>query len=240
MEKTKKIKLFLGLSYLIILGVFLYLLFSKFTLQQLTSYEFIKDNLDYFSQLKKTNLFFLSLFFLVFTILWVFPFLGFGSPIGLIGGFILGKWLGSLIVIIGLSIGATFLYIFGNYFLKDIIKEKFLNKFQNLENKFKKSEFLYLLAYRFCGGIPFQLSCILPTLFNVSVKNFFFSTLIGMIPQVFLVVSIGSGLEKVIKENLIAPRIKDIIFSPDIYIPLIIFIILVITSIFFRKKFYQK
>ena len=240
MEKTKKIKLFLGLSYLIILGVFLYLLFSKFTLQQLTSYEFIKDNLDYFSQLKKTNLFFLSLFFLVFTILWVFPFLGFGSPIGLIGGFILGKWLGSLIVIIGLSIGATFLYIFGNYFLKDIIKEKFLNKFQNLENKFKKSEFLYLLVYRFCGGIPFQLSCILPTLFNVSVKNFFFSTLIGMVPQVFLVVSIGSGLEKVIKENLIAPRIKDIIFSPDIYIPLIIFIILVITSIFFRKKFYQK
>ena len=240
MEKTKKIKLFLGLSYLIILGVFLYLLFSKFTLQQLTSYEFIKDNLDYFSQLKKTNLFFLSLFFLLFTILWVFPFLGFGSPIGLIGGFILGKWLGSLIVIIGLSIGATFLYIFGNYFLKDIIKEKFLNKFQNLENKFKKSEFLYLLVYRFCGGIPFQLSCILPTLFNVSVKNFFFSTLIGMVPQVFLVVSIGSGLEKVIKENLTAPRIKDIIFSPDIYIPLIIFIILVITSIFFRKKFYQK
>lgn len=239
MEKTKKIKLFIGLSYLVIVGLFLYFLFSKFTLEQLSSYEFIKDNVNYFSQLKKSNLILLSLIFLIFTILWVFPFLGFGSPIGLLGGFILGKWTGSLIVILGLSIGATFLYIFGNYFLKDIIREKFLNKFQNLENKFKKSEFLYLLAYRAAGGIPWQLSCILPTLFNVSTKNFFFATLIGIVPQVFLIVSIGSGLEKVINENLMAPGIKDIILSPDIYVPLIIFIFLVITTIFFRKKFYK-
>ena len=114
-----------------------------------------------------------------------------------------------------------------------------MNKFQNLENKFKKSEFLYLLAYRAAGGIPWQLSCILPTLFNVSTKNFFFATLIGIVPQVFLIVSIGSGLEKVINENLMAPGIKDIILSPDIYVPLIIFIFLVITTIFFRKKFYK-
>ncbi len=239
MEKTKKIKLFIGLSYLVIVGVFLYYLFSKFTLEQLSSYEFIKDNVNYFSQFKKSNLILLSLMFLVFTILWVFPFLGFGSPIGLLGGFILGKWTGSLIVVLGLSIGATFLYIFGNYFLKDIIREKFLNKFQNLENKFKKSEFLYLLAYRAIGGIPWQLSCILPTLFNVSTKNFFFATLVGIMPQVFLIVSIGSGLEKVINENLTAPGIKDIIISPDIYVPLVIFIFLVITTIFFRKKFYK-
>jgi uncharacterized membrane protein YdjX (TVP38/TMEM64 family) len=231
--------LFIGLSYLVIVGLFLYFLFSKFTLEQLSSYEFIKDNVNYFSQLKKSNLILLSLIFLIFTILWVFPFLGFGSPIGLLGGFILGKWTGSLIVILGLSIGATFLYIFGNYFLKDIIREKFLNKFQNLENKFKKSEFLYLLAYRAAGGIPWQLSCILPTLFNVSTKNFFFATLIGIVPQVFLIVSIGSGLEKVINENLMAPGIKDIILSPDIYVPLIIFIFLVITTIIFRKKFYK-
>ena len=112
MEKTKKIKLFIGLSYLVIVGVFLYFLFSKFTLEQLSSYEFIKDNVNYFSQLKKSNLILLSLMFLVFTILWVFPFLGFGSPIGLLGGFILGKWTGSLIVILGLSIGATFFCTF--------------------------------------------------------------------------------------------------------------------------------
>ena len=55
----------------------------------------------------------------------------------LIGGFIFGKWIGTLVVVIGMSIGATFLYIFGNYFLKDLIREKFLNKYQNLEKNLK-------------------------------------------------------------------------------------------------------
>ncbi len=240
MEKTKKIKLFIGLFYLIVLSLFIYYLFSKFSFQQLTSYDFIKDNIDFFSELKKSNVLLLSLSFLLFTILWVFPFLGFGSPVALLSGFILGKWLGVTIVVLGLSIGATFLYIFGNYFLKDLIREKFLNKFYNLEIKFKKSEFYYLLIYRFIGGIPWQLSCILPTLFNVKVRNFFLATLIGIIPQVFLVVSIGSGLENIINKNLEPPGILDIISSPNIYWPLSIFIFLVIVTIFLRKLFYKK
>ena len=240
MEKSKKIKLFIGLFYLIMVSIFLYYLFSKFSFQQLTSYDFIKNNIDYLSELKKSNLFLLSLFFLLFTILWVFPFLGFGSPVALLGGFILGKWLGLILVVLGLSVGATFLYIFGNYFLKDFVREKFLSKFENLEIKFKKSEFNYLLIYRFIGGIPWQLSCILPTLFNVKVRNFFLATMIGIIPQTFLIVSIGSGLETIIQKNLEPPKIMDIISSPNIYWPLTIFIFLVIITIFLRKLFYKK
>tara|TARA_B100000579_G_C22574344_1_gene730445 strand:+ start:97 stop:819 length:723 start_codon:yes stop_codon:yes gene_type:complete len=240
MEKSKKIKLFIGLFYIILVGSFLYYFFSKFSFQELTSYDFIKQNISFFSELKKTDALLLSLIFLLFTILWVFPFLGFGSPIALLGGFILGKWLGVIVVVLGMSIGATFLYIFGNFFLKELIREKFLSRFKNLEIKFKKSEFNYLLFYRFCGGVPWQLSCILPTLFNVKISNFFLATFIGIIPQIFLVVSIGSGLEQVINDNLEVPGVRDIIFSPDIYIPLIIFAILVITTFLLRKIFYSK
>ena len=240
MEKSKKIKLIIGIFYILLVGSFLIYLFSKFSFQELTSYNFIKENIEYFSDFKKTNFFLLSLGFLFFTILWVFPFLGFGSPVALLGGFIFGKWLGVIIVVFGLSVGATFLYIFGNYFLKEFVKEKFLNRFQNLEIKFKKSEFNYLLFYRFCGGIPWQLSCILPTLFNVKVSNFFFATLLGIVPQIFLVVSIGSGLEKIIENNLEVPKVSDIIFSSDIYIPLIVFAILIIITFLLRKKFYKE
>jgi len=56
MEKTKKIKLFIGLFYIFVVGLFLYFLFSKFSLQEVTSYEFIKNNRDYFYKLKQTNL----------------------------------------------------------------------------------------------------------------------------------------------------------------------------------------
>jgi len=164
---------------------------------------------------------------------------GFGSPVALLAGFVFGKWFGTFLLTIGLSIGATILYIFANYFFKEIIKEKFLSKFKNLEAKFKKSEFNYLLVYRFVGGIPFAISNILPCIFNVKVNNFFWSTLIGIIPSIFLIVSIGSGLEEVINKNLEAPRMKDIIYSPEIYIPMIAFVALIIISIITRKIFYK-
>ena len=189
MEKAKKIKIFIGLFYLTAICLFLYFFFSKFSLQELTSYDFIKENRSYFFELKKSNLFLLSLIFLTLTILWVFPFLGFGSPVALLGGFIFGKWIGTLLVVLGFSIGGTFIYLFGNYFLKELIREKFLNRFQNLEQKFKKSEFIYLFLFRIVGGVPWQLQCLLPTLFDVKLKNYFFSTLFGIIPAVFMFVS---------------------------------------------------
>ena len=240
MEKAKKTKLFIGLSYLVLISLFLFLFFSKFSFQEITSYNFIREYRSYFIDLRNSNLFLVFLFFLIFTVLWVFPFLGFGSPIGLLGGFIFGKWIGTLVVVLGLSIGATLLYSFGNYFLKDLIREKFLDKYKNLEIKFKDSEFFYLLIYRFVGGIPWQISCILPTIFNVKIKNLFFATLIGIIPQVFLIVAIGSGLEKVIDQNAELPSVKSIIFLPEIYLPMLAFFTLVLITIFLRKLFYKK
>ncbi len=238
MEKSKKVKITLGLFYLIVVSSFLYFFLSKFTLEDLTSYEFIKNNRHYFFELKQANLFLISLIFILSTIVWVVM-AGFGLPVALLAGFIFGKWLGIFLLVIGMSIGATILYIFGNYFLKEIIKDKFLIKFQNLEMKFKKSEFIYLLIYRFIGGIPFALSNVLPCIFNVKASNFFFATLIGITPQLFLIVSIGSGLEKIIEQNLEAPSMIDLIYSPDIYIPMLAFAGLVLTTIIARKIFYK-
>ena len=239
MEKSKKVKITLGLFYLLVVSSFLYFFLSKFTLEELTSYEFIKNNRDYFFDLKRANFFLLALIFLFLSIIWILM-AGFAVPLALLAGFIFGKWLGTFILVIGMSIGATILYIFGNYFLKEIIKEKFLTRFKDLEKKFKKSEFIYLLAYRFIGGIPFVLSNVIPCIFNVKVVNFFLATIIGIIPQIFLVVSIGSGLEKIIEQNLEAPRIKDLVWSPEIYFPLIGFFSLIVFTIILRKLFYKK
>jgi len=238
MEKSKKIKIIIALFYLILVSTILYFFLSKFSMEELSSYEFIKNNRDYFFNLKKTNLILISCVFFIGTILWVFA-AGFGIPVSLLGGFIFGKWLGTLYVVLGMSVGATLLYIFGNFFFKEFIKKKFLKKFKNLESKFKKSEFNYLLLYRFIGGIPFALSNVLPCIFNVKVTNFFLATIIGLIPQIFLMVSVGSGLEKVIKQNIEAPKIIDLIYSPDIYIPILAFLGLVLITIIVRKVFYK-
>jgi uncharacterized membrane protein YdjX (TVP38/TMEM64 family) len=236
MAKSKKIKLFIGLFYISAVGLFLYFIFTKFSFQEITSYEFIKNNRDYFYDLRQTNLFLLGVSFILFSILWVFA-AGFGSPLALFAGFIFGKWFGLLFTVIGLSIGATLLYIFANYFLKEMIRDRFLNRFQKLEEKFQKSEFLYLLVYRFIGGIPFQIQNVLPCIFNVKVYNYFWSTFLGMIPSLFIINSIGSGLEEIIDQNLNAPSVIDLITSPSIYIPLIAFFGLLIITIFLEKFF---
>ncbi len=239
MEKEKKIKIFLGSAYLLIVFVFLWFFFDKFSIKDFTSYELIKANRDILEEIKNNNIFLSSLIFLLGTIIWCLL-LGFGSPIFLVGGFIFGKWLGTILVVFGLSLGATLLYIFANFFLKDIIEKKFSSRFKILNEKFKQNEFLFFLIYRFVGGIPFFISNILPTLFNIKIKNFFFGSVIGMTPQLFVGASLGAGLSKFLENNTEPPTFFDIVFTPDIYLPIFGIIILVILGIILRKKFFKK
>ena len=69
MENIKKIKLIIGLSYLILVCLFLYFLFSSFSIQEITSYDFLRDNRDYFIEIKNSNLFLIFFIFLAITIL---------------------------------------------------------------------------------------------------------------------------------------------------------------------------
>ena len=209
MEKSKKLKIFIGLFYLILFSSFLIIFFSKYSFEEIKSYEFIQQNRDYFFNLKEANFLFIFLIFFIFIIIWTF-FGGFGSPVALIGGFIFGKFLGTFVVILGLTCGATFLYIFANYFFKDFIRDKLLFKFKNLESKFKKHEF-----------------------------NYFIGTFIGIIPQIFLIASLGSGLDQVFEQNENVPSISDLIFSPEIYIPILGFFFIVLATLIIRKIFFK-
>ena len=213
--------------------------FHKFSFQDFSSYELIRENRNALEEIKNGNIFISSIIFLLGTIVWVLL-LGFGSPVFLVGGFIFGKWLGTLLIVFGLSIGATLLYIFANYFFKDLIEKKFSSRFSNLTEKFKKNEFIFFLIYRFIGGIPFFISNILPTIFNVKVKNFFLGSIIGMTPQLFVGASLGAGLSKILEENSEVPTILELIFTPDIYLPILGIIILVLIGFIFKKKFYTK
>ena len=238
MNNTKNIKIILGITYILVISIFLWFFFQNFTIQDFTNYELIKKNRDTLEGIKNNNIFLSSLLFFIGTVVWVLL-LGFGSPVFLVGGFIYGKWLGSFLVIFGLSTGATLLYIFANFFLKDIVEEKFSNRFSNLTDKFKKNEFIYFLIYRFVGGIPFFISNILPTLFNIKLRNFFFGSVIGMAPQLFVGVSLGAGLSRILEENQEPPSFFELILNPDIYLPIGGIIFLVLIAIYLRKFFFK-
>ncbi len=238
MDNSKKIRLILGIIYIIVLSTFLFFLFKNFSIQDFRSFEIIKSNRNMLEDLKTQNIILSALIFFLFTILWVLM-LGFGSPIFLIGGFIFGKWVGTLIVLFGLCLGATILYIIANFFLKDFIYQKFESKFSYLTSKFKKNEFLYFIIYRAIGGIPFFVQNLLPVLFNISYKNYFFGSLIGLAPQLFIGVSIGAGINKIIDENSELPSLFNMFLTPDIYLPILALIIFLILAFIMRKIFFK-
>ena len=96
------------------------------------------------------------------------------------------------------------------------------------------------MFFRFIGGggAPYAVQNVLPVLFNISLKNYFIATLLGSMPSMFVTVSLGSGIEKVIDQNTELTMSK-VFFSPEIYIPIIVFFVL-LSIAFFVKKIYFK
>ena len=238
MKNSRNIKILIGLLYLVLLFIFLYLFFNKFSLEEVTNYNFIKSNSEYLVNFRESNLFLVSIVFIALGILWISVLQGFGSILVLAAGFLFGAYLGTVIVVITLALGSSLTYIIANYFFKDLIKEKFTNKFKFLEEKIKSNEFFVIFILRIIGGIPIQIQNVLPVLFNVKLKNFFLAS-IGFVPQAFVFSSLGTGLENQIKENAEPPSFLELITSFEIYGPIIAFFFLLVFAFLFRKIFYK-
>ena len=234
-----KLKLSLGAVYLIIISIGLYLLFSAIDIQDLMSYEFIRSNKDVILKYRNDNYLYLTFIFYIFCIVWVLL-LGFATPLLIFAGFVFGKWWGILMVVTSTTIGAALLYWLVGFFFRDIVEEKLAPKFSKLREFFNKNDVIYFMIFRFAGGFgtPYAIQNIIPVLFNMSIKNYIIATLIGSTHSMFVTVALGSGIESIIEKNE-KLSVLNIIYSPEIYLPLIGFAIILIIA-FFIKKFYFK
>jgi uncharacterized membrane protein YdjX (TVP38/TMEM64 family) len=236
---SKKLKLFLGISYLLILFTFLYFVFFQIEVSRLNDFSYYKElqaNIDSFTGDK---LYVNLIIFFVFSVAWV-TLLGFGSPILLISGILFGKWTGTFISLISLSLGAFLLFVIANFFFKDLVNKLLKKKFSKYINIFKKNEFYYFLIFRLTGGlgIPFCLQNTLPIIFNMKKINYFLSSFLGLFPTVFIFNTIGSGINKFIKESDNFSFV-NLIFSKEIYLPIIMFVVLVLVSLIIKKRFFN-
>ena len=232
------LKIIVGVTYLVIFLIGLYFLFSSVDFKDLTNYDFIRSNKDIIFKYKNENFFFLAIIFFIFSIIWIL-FLGFVLPLLIFSGFVFGKWWGTIIVVTGVTIGATLLYILANFFFRNFIKQKLVPKFYKLKELFVKNDILYFMILRFLGGIPFTLANVLPILFNMRIKNYLVATLFGCTPSMFVSVALGSGIEEIIDKN------EDLSFftvlsSPEIYIPIIAFISLLLFASVIRNFFFKQ
>ena len=234
------LKLILGITYLVIISFGLYFLFSVVDIKDLMSYDFIKLNKDIILKYKNENFLFLTIIFFIFSIVWVLL-LGFAMPLLIFSGFVFGKWWGILIVLTSTTIGATLLYMLVGFFFREAIKEKLAPKFSKLKEFFIKNDILYFMSFRFIGGggSPYAVQNVLPILFDMSVKNYVIATFVGSMPSMFVTVALGSGIEKVIDQN-VELSVSTVLFSPEIYIPIIAFFIILFIAFVIRKFYFKQ
>jgi len=235
---SKNFKLFLGFTYLLLLAVFLYFIFSNIQINRLNDFLYYKELQLGLENFISANFLINIIYFFIFTVAWV-ALLGFGSPILIFSGILFGKWIGTIISIISISIGALILYTIANFFFRDTVKKILEHKFKKFIQLFQKNEFYYFFLYRFIGGLgaPFFLQNILPVLFNMKKKNYFFSSLFGFVPSFFVFNTIGAGLNNYIEksENF---SFLGLVLLPEIYFPILMFIVLIIISLLIKKKFF--
>ena len=236
---SKNLKIFLGISYLLILFVFLYFIFGSIQINRLDDFSYYKElqsNLDtYISSNVLINL----VYFFIFGIVWVIM-LGFGTPILIISGILFGQWLGTVVSVLSLSFGALTLYSIGNFFFRDLVKAILEKKFINYISLFQKNEFFYFFVYRFVGGlgVPFFLQNLLPILFGMKKRNYFLSSCFGFIPSFFIMNTIGAGLNIYVKQARNFSMI-NLILSKEIYLPILMFVSLMVLSYLIKKKFFN-
>jgi len=236
---SKSLKLFLGISYIIILFVFLYFIFSYIEVTRLDDFLYYKElQIDLEKTIGK-NLYINLLIFFFFSLVWV-SLLGFGSPLLIISGILFGKWVGTFISVVSISIGALILYSIASFFFKDLVHNLLEKRFLKYIHFFRKNEFNYFLAFRLAGGlgIPFGPQNVLPVIFNIKKSNYFFASFLGFIPMFFIWNSIGSGLNEYIKQTDNFSFVS-LFLNKEIYLPIILFVIIILISAIIKKKIFD-
>ena len=234
------IKWVIGSIYVLLLIAGIAFLLTNYNISDFFSYEFIRQNKNMILEYKRENFLILTSLFFIFSIVWVLL-LGFAMPLLIFSGFVFGKWWGILIVLTSTTIGAVLLYFLAGLFFSDIIKKKFAPKFLKLKKFFNKNELIYFMFFRFIGGggTPYAVQNTLPILFDMSLKNYIVATFLGSMPSMFVTVSIGSGIENIIDQN-IKLNFVNVIFSPEIYIPIVCFFILLLMGLIIKKLYFKE
>ena len=237
---SKIFKLILGALYLGILIIFLYFIFSKFDFTRINDFAYYKIIQVNVEDIIGTNLIFNIFLFFIFSYIWV-VLLGFGSPILLLSGILFGKWIGTVISATSITLGALSLYIIAKFFFSDLVHSLLKDKFSKYIIHFQKNEFYYFFAFRLAGGLgtPFFLQNVLPVIFNIKNKNYFFASILGLLPHFFIWNTIGAGINKFVKESD-SFNFLSFIMTKEIYLPIIIFLILILISLIIKKKYFNE
>ena len=116
------------------------------------------------------------------------------TMLSLLGGAILGRWLGTAVCLTAATCGATFAMLGSRYLFRDLVRAKFGSKLDALDQGIAKDGVYYLFSLRLAPFIPFFLINLGIGLTNFRATTFFWVSFVGMMPGAFLFNNAGQAL----------------------------------------------
>lgn len=157
-----------------------------------------------------------------------------GATIGtLFGGYLFGIFVGSQAVIIGATLGACLIFLAAKTALSGLFKNKVSSSVGEFKKGFQENAFSYLLFLRLVPLFPFWLVNIIPAFLGVSFQTYLLATFLGIIPGTIVYVSVGNGLGIIIDQG--KEPDMGIIFSPEIFLPILALAFLALIPIIYKK-----
>jgi len=116
------------------------------------------------------------------------------AVLSLAAGAIFGIWLGSLIVILSSTTGATGAFLVTRYILRDAIRSRFRQRIRTINRGVARDGAFYLFTLRLIPVIPFFVINTVMGLTSMRVLTFAVVSFVGMLPGTFVYVNAGTQL----------------------------------------------
>ncbi|MCA9461400.1 MAG: TVP38/TMEM64 family protein [Nitrospira sp.] len=201
--------------------------FFFFDLSSYLSLESIKANRDALLSYTASNFgVAITVFIVLYIVQTAFSLPG-GAILTLTGGFLFGSFLGTIVVNIGATIGATLAFLAARYLLRDWVEHKFGARLKTIQAGFSKNAFSYLMTLRLIPAFPFFLVNLVSGLTRVSIGTYALATALGIIPGSFVFAFAGRQLGTINSLSEIA--------SPPVLLAFTLLGLLALLPIAYRK-----
>ena len=158
------------------------------------SWEFIRAHLDDWQAQVGANLFMaLVVFFLVYVAVTALS-LPAAAILTMLGGALFGRWLGTGVVSLASTVGATLAFLSSRYILRDWVQRKFAERLKPINQGVAQDGAYYLFTLRLVPAVPFFLINLGMGLTPMRTATFAVVSWLGMLLGTFLYVNAGTEL----------------------------------------------
>ena len=167
----------------------------------------------------------------IFIVAFLVSIMGPITPICILAGFYFGFYEGLIISIIGETLGAIVVFLYGRYLFKEYFLKLLGERFGKFKDGFNKNAISYLMFIRVVGGTPFGVQNLLPAILDMKLRDYFIATIFGVIPWAYILVSLGNGLSNIVEAEQFD---SSMLFKAEYITPLIIIASIVLLPVLYK------